>query len=342
MTDDGKVLFLPTTARLRELKDAKQALSRQLLEPVRVSAFRAARTATSPDLSHNVVGVGVGEKISDQRHTGVLALKVLVRRKYAETEIPAGQVLPKEYNGLPVDVVQTGTFRSFEALAVASLPDPRARRRPIQPGCSVGFRSEGGTTGTFGLLVQKGNKLFVLSNSHVLADEGRLAVGAPIFQPGLLDGGDPARDQVATLAQFVPFRTGKLNRVDAAIAEIDPGVAVSRSILFLGAPQRKAARARRDMIVHKLGRTTDYTVGRVISLDTDVSVDYDSGTFMFQDQILIEGVNGEPFSAAGDSGSAVLERGTNRPVGLLFAGTPTHTLANPLDQVLKRLKVTIV
>jgi hypothetical protein len=342
MTDDGKVLFLPTKAHLGHLKEAKRQLSREILEPVRVSAFRAAQAATSPDLHHNVVGVGVGEKIAQRRHTGVLAVKVLVRRKYAENEVPAGQMLPKVYHGMPVDVVQTGTFRSFEALAISSLPDPRSRKRPVQPGSSVGFESPRLVTGTFGLLVERGGRRFILSNSHVLAAEGRLEEGAPIFQPGLLDEGDPARDQVATLTQSVPFRTGKLNRVDAAIAEIDPGISVSRSILFLGAPQRKAARAQRDMIVHKFGRTTGYSVGRVISLDTDVSVDYESGTFMFQDQILIEGVNGEPFSAAGDSGSAILERGTNRPVGLLFAGTPTHTLANPLDQVLKRLKVTLV
>lgn len=340
MTDDGKVLFLPTKTHLNDLREAKRQLSRQILAPVRVSAFRAARVATSPDLDHNVVGVGVGEKISQRRHTGVLAVKVLVRRKYAENEVPADQMLPKVYNGLPVDVVQTGTFRSFEALPVA-LPDPRARRRPIQPGCSVGFQSPGGTTGTCGLLVQKGGKVFMLSNSHVLADEGRLAKGEPIFQPGLLDGGDPDRDQVAKLSEFVRFRVGKLNRVDAAIAEIAPGVPVSRNVLFLGGPQNKAARAQRDMIVHKFGRTTGYTVGRVISLNTDVSVDYESGTFMFQDQVLIEGVGGEPFSAAGDSGSAILERGTNRPVALLFAGTATHTLANPLDQVLRRLKVTL-
>lgn len=349
MNGNGKVLYHPTAAHVSDLKAAKQEVSSQFLAPARVSAFRAARAATSSDPDNNVVGVGIGEKITQKRHTGVLAVKILVRHKYADNQVPSEHMLPSEWKGLPVDVVQTGTFRRIEALPAAAasvvphLPNPRVRMRPIKPGSSVGFQVAGLVmAGTFGLLVKKDGKAFILSNSHVLADEGRLIKGtSPIFQPGLLDGGNPATDQVATLSDFVPFLPGQLNDMDAAIAELMAGVKASREVLFLGAPKRKPARALRDMIVHKFGRTTGYTVGRVISLDTDVSVDYESGTFMFQDQILIEGVSGEPFSAAGDSGSAILERETNRAVGLLFAGSATHTLANHMDPVLKKLKVTI-
>jgi hypothetical protein len=341
---NGKVLYLPTQAHLSELKDAKREVSSVLLAPDRVSAFRAARVATSSDPDNNVVGVGIGEKITQRRHTGVLAVKILVRHKYSENQVPREHMLPAQWKGLPVDVVQTGTFRSAEALAdpVPHLPNPRVRMRPIQPGSSVGFDSPSQDTGTFGLLVKKDGRTFMLSNSHVLADAGLLPQGAEIFQPGLLDGGNSATDRVATLADFIDFVPGQLNRVDAAIAEIDPGVPVSREILFLGAPRRRPVAALRDMIVHKFGRTTGYTVGRVISVDTDVSVSYDSGTFMFEDQILIDGLNNEPFSSAGDSGAAILERETNRPVGLLFAGSATHTLANHMGQVLGAFGVSVV
>lgn len=45
--------------------------------------------------------------------------------------------------------------------------------------------------GTFGAVVTKAGKRFILSNNHVLAENGLISLGAPIFQPGLLDGGKP-------------------------------------------------------------------------------------------------------------------------------------------------------
>ena len=46
---------------------------------------------------------------------------------------------------------------------------------------------------------------------------------------------------------------------------------VSKNVLHIGAPAGVEA-ATIDMIVHKFGRTTSYTVGRVSSIDTDVTV----------------------------------------------------------------------
>jgi len=95
------------------------------------------------------------------------------------------------------------------------------------------------------------------------------------------------------------------------------------------------------MIVHKFGRTTNYTVGRVTSVDTDVTVGYDTGNFMFQNQMIIVGLDGQPFSNAGDSGSMILERRSGQAVGLLFAGSTTHTIANHIDAVLNTLGVSL-
>lgn len=95
------------------------------------------------------------------------------------------------------------------------------------------------------------------------------------------------------------------------------------------------------MAVHKFGRTTGYTVGQVTSIDTDVTVGYDLGNLTFTGQIIIVGNNGTSFSNAGDSGSLILERGTNKAVGLLFAGSTSHTIANHIDDVLKALGVTL-
>ncbi len=328
-----------------DLRAAKKEWSARLLQPKVQGAFRAFAAAPSPQPAENVVGVGIGEKYAGSEPTGILALKFLVRRKYPEDRLTRREKLPKEVDGLPVDVEEVGTLRRFAPTAAAkkvTMPNPRTRIRPAQPGSSVGFVStEFEMAGTFGAVVQDGEgRRYVLSNNHVLADENRLPIGSPILQPGTLDGGRPATDQIASLTRFVPLQPGVPNYVDAAIAQAtDPGI-LSPAILYIGPPAGEAA-AELDMPVHKFGRTTSYTVGQVTSIATDVTVEYEVGVVLFEDQIIIVGRNGKAFGAGGDSGSLILERGTNLAVGLLFAGSASHIVANHLSRVLQDLGVTL-
>jgi len=262
-------VFAATSSQaLEPLRAAKREWSRRLLIPRAVSgaAMRAFTAAVSPEPLHNVVGVGIGEKVIDGVATGVRALKFLVRVKFPESQMSADHLLPKTVNGLPVDVEEVGLFRRFEkkrkakAAAVATLPNPRLKIRPAQPGCSIGFRDPGNQfvmAGTFGAVVEDDADTYILSNNHVLADEGRLPAGAPIFQPGLLDGGNPKTDQIAELTRFVPLQVGTLNKVDCAIAAVLKTSLVSRDILYIG-PPRGVGQATLDMLVHKFGRTTAY------------------------------------------------------------------------------------
>ena len=318
---------------------AKQNLSNKYLKPAAagVTALAALNPIASSKPQQNIVGIGIGEKESKGIATGLLAVKVLVRVKYADDQIPDADRLPATINGLPVDVEQVGTFRRF------AMPNPRNKFRPAQPGCSVGFQdphNQFTMAGTFGAVVRRGGKSFVLSNNHVLADENKLPIGSPIFQPGLLDGGNPATDRIASLTQFIPLNTVGKNKVDCAIAQATNNSIVKKDVLFIGPPNGSAPAAI-DMQVHKFGRTTGYRTGRVTSIETDVTVGYEMGNVTFENQILIVGRNGQPFSAAGDSGSLILERGTNRAVGLLFAGSTSHTIANHIGDVLAALGVTL-
>jgi len=96
------------------------------------------------------------------------------------------------------------------------------------------------------------------------------------------------------------------------------------------------------MAVQKYGRTTGHTVGRVTGINATLNVNYRTGTARFTGQIVI---SGEGFSTGGDSGSLVVTKGLlmadRRPVGLLFAGSNTNTVANPIELVLDRFGVTI-
>jgi hypothetical protein len=322
-------------ARMSDLRKAKREWSKRLLKGAALAASARRQITSSSVPGRNVVGVGIGEKVTSGEPTGVMAVKFFVRVKYVASDVPAADRLPKQIAGVPVDVEESGTFR-----ALTALPNPRTKIRPAQPGCSIGFREPTDAfemAGTFGALVKDNKNLYVLSNNHVLANESQLKPGAPIFQPGLLDGGSTSTGEIARLTKFIPLQPDS-NKVDAAIAIVDAASLVKNDVLFIGPPAGTAPAAI-DMAVHKFGRTTSYTVGRVTSVATDVTVGYESGNFIFNDQIIIVGASRKSFSQAGDSGSLILERSTQKAVGLLFAGSNTHTIANHIADVLKALGV---
>jgi hypothetical protein len=185
------------------------------------------------------------------------------------------------------------------------------------------------------------SRLFILSNSHILADEGLAKIGDPILQPGPADGGG-RRDHLARLAEFQPFvfsRVGYLNFADAAIAEVDPR-RVEEAIRILGVPPRGVGRVlRRGMQVQKVGRTTDHTVGVIRDVNYRFSLAYknaDTGRRSrvgFRDQILCS-----RYTAGGDSGSLVLNM-REYAVGLHFAGSPSTSIFSRIRDVFAALDI---
>jgi hypothetical protein len=317
---------------------AKEDWSKQLLRPRQAGAFRSLSAATSPSPENNVVGVGIGERIDGGRHTGVMALKFFVRVKYGDDQLTSSDRLPESVDGLPTDVEEVGTFRRFQT------QDPRTMIRPGPPGCSVGFEDPGGQiamAGTFGALVKRGTRRFVLSNNHVLADENHLPIGALTFQPGFLDSGVPASTAaIGRLSAFVELSASQPNLVDCAISEVTDLALVTNSIMKIGVPTGTTT-AQSNMIVHKFGRTTGYRVGFIDATMMDVLVDYAIGSLTFHNQIIIKGLNGQAFSDEGDSGALIVERNTSRAIGLLFAGSTSHTIANHIGDVFQALNVSL-
>ena len=209
-------------------------------------------------------------------------------------------------------------------------------------------------SGTLGCLVRRNGAFFILSNNHVLDRAGQGSTGDPVVQPGLIDNNCSAATKVATLSQAAPLRT---SNVDAAIAQIVPGaVATSGSILDLGpagsttiepAPPSSTLANPASVLaagvrVAKSGRSTGLTCGPLISISTDVSVDYSNTcegptvfTVIFRNQLLIDGSS---FSAAGDSGSLIVTSDTARPLGLLYGGNGDRTVAHPIADVLNALQ----
>lgn len=359
---NGKLFTALSKSEISDLVEAKSQMSSAFLRPsVAPLGVRAFRALAATAKTQNVVGVGIDEKYVNGAPTGIKAVKFLVKSKAPPSSVLKSQMLPKSVNGIVTDVEEVVSLVPFAAKKAASapvpstMPNPRVRYRPIRPGSSIGFQDPANVfvmAGTFGLLVKDATNInYILSNNHVLANESgvdaggakrvELPVGSPIFQPGLLDGGRPSTDRVAELTRWVDLRADRSdNKVDGAIAKLTPQNGGSPTILYIGDPKGAAA-ATVDMIVHKFGRTTSYRAGWVSSVTFDVVIPYDVGDVVFQDQVAVRGLNGVPFSAAGDSGSAILERSSNKVVALLFAGATNGSLTfgNHISDVLAQLKV---
>src|ERR1700748_2953429 len=91
------------STKIQDVKKAKKEWSAKLLKGPRVIGFRAFGVASSAAPNQNVVGVAVGEQITADKPTGVLAVKFFVRVKYPQHELLRKDALPKSIDGLPVD-----------------------------------------------------------------------------------------------------------------------------------------------------------------------------------------------------------------------------------------------
>lgn len=286
--------------------------------------------------SKNIVAVGISEKITGRKPTGKLALTFYVEKKVSLKKLKADSLIPPTVpeslsgpEAIPTDVVVLGKL----------IPELNVRRNPVEPGNSIGHVSI--TAGTLGALVTKGNTLFILSNSHVLALSGKAKKGDSIIYPGDADDGAMPDDLVAKLADFKKFVTGGdfVNHVDCAIAK--PTEArlpdLISEIKGLGIP-KGTIKAKRGMKVVKVGRTTGKTTGEIRDVHFRFALDYEGvGEVGFIDQVLCT-----RYTKPGDSGSLVIDRATGRAVGLHFAGANGGSVFNPIDEVLAALNVKLV
>ncbi|OGS49228.1 MAG: hypothetical protein A3K68_05905 [Euryarchaeota archaeon RBG_16_68_13] len=283
-------------------------------------------------MNPDVVGIGIGHKHVRGQEIAELAVKVYVRQKLHPLLVKDGLRIPEEIEGVPTDVEESGEFSIWRPLP----PIYQRKVRPAMGGLSIGHYEI--SAGTLGCLVKDRGDVYILSNNHVLANEGRGAEGDPVLQPGRYDGGKADKDVLARLDTYVALDPEGPNVADCAIAQpFDPDD-VSLDILNLGR-LRGSREAHLDEKVQKSGRTTRLTHGTVVDASATLRVGYSTGAYVFTDQILVHGERGA-FSAGGDSGSAIVSY-DGHAVGLLFAGSPFFTVANKMTNVEKALDVKV-
>jgi len=122
------------------------------------------------------------------------------------------------------------------------------------------------------------------------------------------------------------------------------------AILEIGTISSSIVGASLNQAVKKSGRTTGLTRSTVNGLNATVNITYDNEcaggtafTKTFTGQIFIAN-NGSKFLNSGDSGSLMVEDVTTNPraVGLLYAGSSTVAVANPIGDVLAWAGATMV
>lgn len=264
-----------------------------------------------------------------------------------------------------IDAVSTAnTSNAGTATVTLNVPNQSTEPKPIGLGTSGSNVNDSNTSGgkvtccggTLGALVTRAGTQYILSADHVLARSGAGMAGDPIVQPGLIDT-NCSSSQTTTVANLTQGSFNLQNppsaTVDAAIAQVVSGaVNSSGNILLLGSSTDASGvpvagspnggngqAASINLAVAKSGRTTGLTCSTVGATNVSVSVAYTTNcdgsgtkfTVIYNNQV---DVFGGDFSGAGDSGSLIVTQSNATPVALLYAGSNTDTVGNPVSSVL--------
>jgi hypothetical protein len=299
-----------------------------------------------------ILGTAVGADDADEP-----VMIVYVDRDHAGVAAAIRSV-PVRARGIAIRIELTEKFRAFAGKpgggGTVTTVDHRGKQTaPIQLGTSGGWRYDLANGyccgGTLGALIEVNGVQYILSNYHVFEADivsggnNRVAsLGDFISQPGLIDVNCDA-SKAQNVGTLVPLSALPNNNVDCSIAQVIPGmVAANGAILAIGTISSTTAPAALRQAVKKSGRTTGFTRSSISGLNATISVTYENEcaggtafTKTFSGQIVVAN-KASKFLAGGDSGSLMVQDVATSPkaVGLLYAGSSTSAIANPINEVL--------
>jgi hypothetical protein len=296
--------------RARKAREPKR--SRKL--PPRVPISKAqkgaleeaiARFAQRPD----VTGIDVGFAYVRGRREDELAVRIHVREKYPQAEVPRRDLFPREIAGVRVDVLQ-GCYVDH---AVEPDPSRRARRRrqePVRPGLSIGLVDA--MPGTLGAVMwdRRNEQVCVLSSRHVLVGAASAVTGSLVLQPGRDDGGRDA-DRFAFLERADAS-------TDAAIALVDLTAPFRRDVSLAAHFSKVVLQGAREPepgdVLEKSGRSTGVTRGFVDGIGLN------DGLRSSMRLRPLPGAADPKIARPGDSGAVWYDPRTREAVGLHCKG----------------------
>ena len=333
--------------------------------PVAVATFGSrAFAATVTGTANTAVTWYVNSLAGGSTTTGTITAAGLY---YAPHSVPVSTRANND--GRTTDVIVTAVSQA-DATASASVivtPYPPQQAKfalPIPLGVTGGNGDDSSTSGsytyccggTLGSLLSRGGSFYILSNTHVLGRSDQASIGEPTVQPSLVEANcnSAATNVVGHLTQFFNLETGPSPKVDAAMAEIVSGAVDTLGTIAQlggttaggqptdGTPNPGPGVAPTvGRTVAKSGGATGLTCATILAVDTSIEVTYNKGcnssstfTTQYLNQVY---VTGQGFCADGDSGSLIVTQDTADPVALLYGGSDTDTVGNPVADVLQQL-----
>jgi hypothetical protein len=266
-----------------------------------------------------VIEVLVGIQETGGVATGEVVFQVYVDRKKPAVELSKADRIPKSVAGIATDVIG---------------------RVPVEPtdvlvgGMGLTQSLWGLTKGTMGVVAVASaanthvphNTPVLLTNKHVAGDVGSVVGRECLCDSWCCECCDIGRLVDAQLT----------DRVDGAIATLNPGVRFSHDVLGIGAI-RGFGTATMNMPVVKYGNVSGFRKGTVTQDHWPLVTRTDGASFV--DQIRFAPRPGETtVNERGDSGSVLIEEQTQRVVGLSHAGVGTG-FANHIADVMALLHI---
>lgn len=272
-----------------------------------------------------VTSLAVGLKESGGAWGDAIVLRVGVEKKRPLSEIPEGEVIPPEIEGIATDV--------FEARPTRPVADT-SRNRPLMGGIQIGNGT--GSLGTLGCLAKRNaeDDWVILSNHHVMfAGKDASATDIEIAQP---DFSCCCCCRSGKIGDVLAGSIGGL--VDCAIASIAADVQHVQEIVDIGGVAGTDVAVVGDA-VRKRGRTTELTRGTVTMVNFATTSSQGNA---FTNQIFVSPDAGiTNFVETGDSGSALVN-GDDRVVGLIWGQNGNAGVANRIADVEAALSITVV
>jgi hypothetical protein len=327
---DPKDAVQPKSAPPLYLRQAKEEAVKLLLRP-----------------HGNIVGIGIGKKAIGAEVKDCLRFYVISKIKDTG-ELPGKDVVPAQirvstgdpqvpYVDVPTDVIEVGRFGRpghppKATPGITPRPGSRIRVSTDAPNVNQGAR------GTFGAVVTDGTNRYILGCNHLLAVNGRVPNDADLVSAEFVGS-------QKTLVGNMTYTYVKLddgpNYTDCAMVKLPESNHQPPTSFPDGHPLSSAALISPDidMPVTKYGAVTGRTDGTIVDISVDLYVDYAFGTFLLQDQVMIQGTNDpDHFASAGDSGSLLVHGQKQQAMAMIFAASGLFAVACPLQDVLDRLK----
>jgi hypothetical protein len=300
----------------------------------------------------DVNALGIGTRRVKGKATGEICLKAFVPKKLPEKRLPGWKLLPKYLHVggqqvmVDIEEMDKAVVPNMDmGLYAGTLPLPSFMTvRPGQSSANVAT-----DVGTICVYAKRKTdpgtyRRFFLSCNHVFSSLNLAPYGTPIIAPARLDGGLYPYNEVGRLADFIPIMFGPLygNFCDAAVAHTVLETGGTNTITDIGLISElgSISSIEANPQVRKIGRSSGVTQGIVVAAHASIKVDYWAmGAYgantVFHDQIITS-----LMGTYGDSGSLLINH-QQQAIGMLFAGSATHTFFNPLSIILRLFNMEI-